>query len=167
MPIFIVNDSHLQRLSPAARRELLQILSSDIAEAKTQFADLAWDPEGNESYPLSVEEAELLISGMPERACNALRVFAENFDGNKGTATFQQLLQATGHTKYENVGGELAWILLRVRTVTGHPDAWIVTWRTKDWKWDEHKQTYTKGKYFITGEAIASLREAIGIQEMR
>jgi len=163
MPTFIVDESVLRRLSPLARRELLQILVGDMEDLRADYADREWDPEGSHSYPLSVEEATHLIQGMPEAACNALRVFAEHYDGKKGTATFQQLLEATGHTKWENVTKQFAWILLRVRSIVGNPDAWIVTWRNRDWKWDEEKQTYTRGKYLINGQAIVSLREAFGI----
>jgi len=160
MPMFIIDDTHLQRLSPAARRELLDLLDAELDTARALFVELDWDPEGTESYPLTVEEATLLLRGMPEPASNSLRVFVDNFDGQRGYATLAQLLDATGHSKFENVGKQLAWILLRVRSVTGHDEAWLVSWHTRDWIWDDDKQTYTDGKYYITEPAVTSLRKA-------
>jgi hypothetical protein len=72
MHTFIVDQKLLQQLSPAARRELLALLTEDLQETKAQFKDYNWDPEGQESYPLSVEEANVLIGGMPEEALNAM-----------------------------------------------------------------------------------------------
>ncbi len=161
MHTFIVDDKLLQRLSPAARREVLALLTDDLQETKAQFHDYNWDPEGQESYPLSVEEAQVLVSGMPEPAVSALRVFIDNVDGDWGYATIEQLLEATGHTKYDNVLKHLSWLLLRLRTVTGNPNAWLVNWHTKDWEWDEAKKTYTKGRYFISSDALLSLKEAL------
>jgi len=161
MHTFIVDQKLLQRLSPAARREVLALLTNDLQETKAQFKDYKWNPEGQESYPLSVEEAQVLISGMPEPAINALRVFIDNIDGDWGYATIEQLLQATGHSKYENVLKHLSWLLLRLRTVTGNPNAWLVNWHTKDWEWDEETKSYSKGRYFISSDALMSLKEAL------
>ena len=162
MHTFIVDHKLLQRLSPAARRELLVLLTDDLQETKAQFKDYNWDPEGQESYPLSVEEAQVLVSGMPDAAINALRVFIDNIDGDWGYATIEQLLEATGHSKYENVLRQLSWLLLRLRTVTGNPNAWLVNWHTKDWEWDEENKSYTKGRYFVSSDALMSLKEVLG-----
>ena len=164
MAMFIVDDGHLQRLSPAARRELLQVLADDAEEVRARYAHREWQPDGIHSYPLNVEEAHLLLNGMPEPARSIMRIFAENFDGERGFASFKELLDVTGHTKVENISRQLAWIELRARTVTGNADAWLVTWRSSDWKWDEKKQAYTRGKYFINGPAVESLREVFEIE---
>ena len=166
MATFILEDRHLERLSPAARRELLQVLGEEFDEVRALYAEREWDPEGNESYPLTVEEACHMIRGMPDAAHHALRIFASNYDDAKrsGTATLRQLLDATGHTKYENVNRQLSWILLRLRSVTGDSDAWLVNWRARDWKWDEEKGTYARGKYFISGPGMEALREAFELE---
>ena len=163
MATFLVEDRHLQRMSPSARRELLKILADDIADATTAYAGLDWNPDGTQSYPLTVEEARLLLAGMPEPAQSVMRTFAENYDGKRGTATMKQLLAATGHTKWENLGKQIAWIELRLRSVSGNPDAWMITWRQRDWNWDESHKTYTRGKYFISATAVDALREAFEI----
>ena len=163
MAMFIVDDGHLARLTPATRRELLLVLAADAEEVRARYAASDWQPDGIQSYPLTVEEAELLVHGIPEPALAALKTFATNYDGKRGTATFKQLLEATGHTKVENIGRQISWIELRLRTVTANHDAWLVTWRQSDWKWDEKKQLYTRGKYFISGPAVESLRQVFGL----
>ena len=36
-------------------------------------------------------------------------------------------------------------------------------WHAKEWVWDEHENTYVRGRYFISGPAIESLRSAFSI----
>lgn len=163
MVMFVVEDRHLQQLSPSSRRELLRVLATEVEEVRAGYAALEWQPDGTQSYPLTEEEARHFLQGMPESARNLLRAFAESFDGNRGAATFRELLKATGHSKVENLGRQISWIELRLRTVTGNHDAWLITWRKSDWKWSEQRQTYTRGKYFINGPAVTALRAAMGI----
>jgi hypothetical protein len=161
MALFIIDEDQLQQLSPAARRELMSVLESDFRETRKYYDDSDWDPEGLDSYPLTIEEAKVLVNGMPEAACKALRVFVDNIDDDRGYANLAQLLDATGHSKVENINRQLAWILLRVRTATGNPDAWLVNWHMRDWIWSEDRQSYTDGKYFITEPALSALRGAL------
>lgn len=165
MHSFTINDDLLNRLSPATRKELLAVLAEDLAILRAKYADTDWDSEGTESYPLTVEEARHLINGMPDPARNALRVFTEHCEGDRGEATIEHLLSATGHTKAENVNKQLAWILLRVRHVTGDQDAWLVNWHAKDWEMDEAQEHYIKGKYFISGRAMTSLLDAFALED--
>ena len=163
MALFIIDDRKLELLSPAARRELLRVFRREMEDLHERFYEPPWNPEGPDSYPLSDEEAVLLIQGMPDNAINVLRVFAESDDGERGTATLAELLAATGHTKFENVNRQLTWILLHLRAVTGNPDAWLINWYAKDWNWDEEQETWTDGLYFITSGAARALRRAFGI----
>ena len=161
MALFIIDEDQLQKLSPAARRELMSVLESDFQETRKYYDDSDWDPEGVDSYPLSIEEAGVLVNGMPEPARKALTVFVENIDEGRGYANLAQLLDVTGHSKAENINRQLAWILLRVRSVTGNPDAWLVNWHMRDWTWSDDQQSYTDGKYFITEPALSALRDVL------
>ena len=161
MALFIIDEDQLQALSPATRRELMNVLEYDFQETRKYYDDSDWDPEGLDSYPLSIEEAEVLVSGIPESARKALKVFVDNIDDDRGYANLAQLLDATGHSKVENINRQLAWILLRVRSVTGNPDAWIVNWHMRDWTWSDDRQSYIDGKYFITEPALSALREVL------
>lgn len=160
MTSFLIDENHLRRLSPSARRELLEVLSDDLAALRADYEVQDWDPEGNESYPLTADEAAVLIRGMPEPAIKALQVFAGD---EQGRAELSQLLEATGYQWYQQLAEEFAWILLRLRTVTGDHDAWLLNWRTQDWVWDADSKTYSKGVYFISSEAINALRSAFGM----
>jgi hypothetical protein len=162
---FFIDESHLQRLTPGARRELLDILSADISDLKTSFRDLSWDPEDNVSYPLSEEEALALIRSLDEPGRKILRVFARNFDGHSGHGELENLLAAGGFERYDDLGQEISLITRQLRGITQNSDAWLINWRARDWQWDEVSQTYTAGAFFISGAAILALREALGIRE--
>jgi hypothetical protein len=162
---FFIDESHLQRLTPGARRELLDILSADISDLKTSFRDLSWDPEDNVSYPLSEEEALALIRSLDESGRKILRVFARNFDGHSGHGELQNLLAAGSYERYDDLGQEISQITRQLRGITQNSDAWLINWRARDWQWDEASQTYTAGAFFIAGAAILALREAFGIRD--
>ena len=154
---FILDETLLDRLSPASRREILDLVAGDISAARQSYIDHEWNPDGDESYPLSVEEARILVKGMPEHATAVIKTF----DGERGTASMTELLNSTGHTKLENIGKAISWIQLRVSTVTGDPEAWLVNWHAEDWIWDEEENRYSDGFYFIGAAAALALREAI------
>lgn len=162
---FFIDESHLQRLTPGARRELLDILSADISNLKTSFRDLSWDPEDNVSYPLSEEEALALIRSLDDPGRKILRVFARNFDGHSGHGELQNLLAAGGYQSYDDLGQEISQITRQLRAISQNSDAWLINWRSRDWQWDEASQTYTAGAFFISGAAILALREAFGIRD--
>ena len=103
----------------------------------------------------------MLVNGMPDSARSALQVFVDHVDNDRGYANLAQLLEAMGHSKAENISRQLAWILLRVRTVTGNSDAWLVNWHMSDWTWSDDRQSYIDGKYFITEPALSTLRDAL------
>ncbi len=163
MTSFIIDESHLQQLSPEARSELLEILGAEIADLKSEFADTDWDPEGNKSYPLTAEEARVLIRGLGQPAKSLLRTFCLNYDGKTGAGELEEMLRATGIEGYEALGQEISAITQRMHGATGNPDAWLFNWHARDWEWDADKNTYLRGRYFISGPAISSLRSAFGI----
>lgn len=163
MASFLITDDHLRRLTPDARREVLTVLGEEIAAALARFESRQWDMDGGQSYPLSLDEAELLVRGMPEPSKQILRVFACNVDGEEGRAELGELLQATGFKHYQQLSQEIAWILLRLRTVTGNSDAWLFNWDQDDWIWDPRSETYSAGTYFISGPATQSLRSVLGV----
>ncbi len=68
MVSFIIDESHLRQLSAEARSELLQIIGAELADLENEFADREWDPEENKSYPLSTDEAKVLIRGLDRPA---------------------------------------------------------------------------------------------------
>ena len=73
---FIIDESHLRKLSPEARSELLQVIGAELSELKSEFAAHEWDPEGNRSYPLNAEEARVLVRGLDNAAKSLLRTFS-------------------------------------------------------------------------------------------
>ena len=163
MVSFIIDESHLRQLSSEARSELLQIIGVELANLKSEFADREWDPEGNKSYPLSADEARVLIRGLGQPAKNLLRTFCLNYDGTVGSGELEEMLHSTGIEGYEDLGHEISVITQRMHGATGNPDAWLFNWHARDWQWDEEKNTYAQGRYFISGPAIDSLRSAFGI----
>lgn len=161
---FYIDESHLDRLSPGARREVLDVLSAQISDLKAEFRDLGWDPEENISYPLSEEDAVALVRALEEPGRNVLRVFARNYDGQHGHGELNALLKAGSFTTYAELGQEISHITRRLRGIVQNNDAWLINWRSRDWHWDEATQTYTAGAFFVSGPAVISLREAFGIR---
>ena len=137
---FIIDQNHLQQLSPEARTELLEILGAEIADLKSEFADTDWDPEGNRSYPLSAEEALVLIRGLGETEKSLLRIFCLNYDGKVGAGDLQELLHSTGIDGYEVLGQEISAITQRMHGATGNPDAWLFNWHARDWEWGRRQE---------------------------
>jgi len=160
---FIIDESHLRQLSAEARSELLQIIGAELADLKSELADRDWDPEGNKSYPLSADEARVLIRGLEQPAKSLLRTFCLNYDGKVGSSELEEMLHSTSLEGYEDLGHEVSVITQRMHSATGNPDAWLFNWHARDWQWDEEKNTYLKGRYFISAPAIESLRTAFGI----
>lgn len=162
---FIIDESHLRQLSAEARSELLQIIGAELADLKSELADREWDPEGNKSYPLSPDEARVLIRGLGQPAKSLLRTFCLHYDGKVGSGELQDMLDSTGIEGYEELGHEVTAITQRMHGATGNPDAWLFNWHARDWEWDEGKNTYVRGRYFISGPAIGALRSAFGLGE--
>jgi len=165
MVSYVIDDEDLRRLSPSARGEVLRLLRGDLDALRRIYAAEDWTPDRDVSYPLSDEEAQLLARGVTHAAREALHVFAQHYDGEVGRASIDQLLKATGHERYEDIGIEIASITQSVRTITGNTDAWLFNWRPEDWDWDEASQHYTAGSYFISGPAVRALRRAFEIDE--
>jgi len=160
---FVIDENHLRQLSAEARSELLQIVGAELSDLKGEFADREWDPEGNKSYPLSADEALVLIRGLAGPAKRLLRQFCLNYDGKVGSAELGHMLELAEIESYEQLGQEVSAITQRMHSATGNADAWLFNWHAKDWQWDEGKNTYVKGRYFISTPAIESLRSAFGI----
>ena len=163
MVSFIIDEHHLRQLSPEARSELLQIIGVELAELENELADRDWDPEGTKSYPLNTDEARVLIRGLGQPAKSLLRTFCLNYDGKTGIGDLPEMLETAGIEGYEELGHEISAITQRMHTATGNPDAWLFNWHALDWEWDEKKSTYAKGRYYISGPAIDSLRSTFGI----
>ena len=167
MVSFIIDESHLRQLSAEARSELLQIIGAELADLKSEFVDREWDPEGNKSYPLSVDEARLLIRGLGRPAKSLLRTFCLNYNGKVGSGELEDMLNSTGIEGYEDLGQEVSAVTQRMHGATGNPEAWLFNWHARDWQWDEGKNTYVRGRYFISAPAIDALRSAFSIGESK
>ena len=163
MVSFIIDESHLRKLSAGTRNELLQVIGAELIELREEFADRDWDPEGNTSYPLSDEEARVLVRGLDHGAKNLLRTFCLNYDGKVGGADLQEMLGAAGIDGYDELSSKISLITQRMHSAAENPDAWLFNWHARDWEWDEHENTYVRGRLFISGPAIESLRRAFSI----
>lgn len=163
MVSFVIDESHLRRLSPSARQELLKLLAADAVQLRAEFAGRDWAPDRDLSYPLTPEEARILIRGISEAGRQMLRVFARSFDGEVGRGEVHALMEATGHDHYEQLSQEISATTQSLRSITGNYDAWLFNFRAEDWVWDEESRNYTRGQYFISGPAILSLRQAFGM----
>lgn len=158
---FVIDESHLRRLTPNARHELLTLLRGEMKDLNAHIQEQDWSPDYDRSYPLTVDEAATLLNSVTESCRAVLQVFADNYDGERGEATLAQLMAASGQDRHEDLAGEIATITQALRNVVGHHDAWIFNWRPEDWSWDEEKQAYVDGRYFMSATPARSLREAL------
>ncbi len=162
---FVIDEALLRKLSPEARREVLDVMHDEVERLAEDVEGVDWDPEGNTSYPLTEDEARRLIRGLVGRSRELLRAFCTDYDadGVVGRADIAALYEATGHDEYGALGREITTITQRLKNITDTHDAWLFNWRARDWQWDEANKTYVKGHYYISGLAIVSLRHAFGI----
>ena len=136
----------------------MSLVADDV---QNSCVDRDWNPESDQFYPLTVEEGNVLLAGMPEHAATMVKLFTDNVDGDRGTASLAELLEATGHSKPENIGKLVSWTQLRVCTATGDPDAGLVNWHPEDWILDEQENLYSAGIYYINAIAAQAIKEAI------
>ncbi len=162
---FVIDEALLRKLSPDARREILDVIADEAERLAEEAEGVDWDPEGNTSYPLTEDEARRLIRGLVGRSRELLRAFCTDYDadGKVGRADIAALYEATGHDDYGALGREITTITQRLKNITDMHDAWLFNWRARDWQWDEANKTYVKGHYYISGPAIVALRRAFGM----
>ena len=167
MVSFVIDEALLRKLSPEARREIVDLLHDEAERLSEGVDGVDWDPEGNISYPLNDDEAHRLIRGLVGRSRELLRAFCNDFDadGVVGRADIAALYQATGHQDYGALGREITAVTQRPKNITDMRDAWLFNWRARDWQWDAATNTYVKGHYFISGPAIVALRHAFSIDD--
>ncbi len=167
MVSFVIDEALLHKLSPEARREILDLLRDEAERLSEGDNGVDWDPEDNISYPLNDDEAHRLIRGLVGRSRELLRAFCTDYDadGVVGRADIAALYQATGHEDYGALGREITTITQRLKNITDMRDAWLFNWRARDWQWDAAKNTYVKGHYYISGPAIVSLRHAFSMAD--
>ena len=108
MVSFIIDENHLRQLSAETRSELLQVIGAEIADLRSEFTDGEWDPEGNKSYPLSADEARVLIRGLGQPGRSLLRAFCLNYDGKVGSSELEEMLNTGGIAGYEQLGQEVS-----------------------------------------------------------
>lgn len=156
----VVDARDLERLSVGARKELLALIGVHAPSVEElDSSDSGWNPEGDHPYPLSLREAKALVRGLSESSRGMLRLFCKNSDGNIGRVTVRELLETTGHADAEHLQKAISGITRRLRTVTGHREAWLLDWENE---WDEERQVYFRSEYFITSPSIRSLSQALG-----
>ncbi len=167
MVSFVIDEALLRKLSPEARREIVDLLCDEAERLSEGDNGVDWDPEGNISYPLNDDEAHRLIRGLVGRSRELLRAFCTDYDadGVVGRADIAALYQATGHEDYGALGREITTITQRLKNITDMHDAWLFNWRARDWQWDAAKNTYVKGHYYISGPAIVALRNAFSMAD--
>ncbi len=161
----VIDVRDLERLSSGAREELLALVGvGGLAAAAPEGAEGAWNPDGDEPYPLSLREAKALVQGLSESSRGMLRLFCKNSDGKIGRVSMRELLETTGHPDAEHLQKSISGITRRLRTVTGQKEAWLLDW---DNEWDEERRTYFRSEYFITSPSIRSLGQVLGSEPTR
>jgi len=159
---FVIDESHLRALTPSARHEILRLVRGDLESLKKRLADIEWYADRGISYPLSSEQAESLLQTQSRELQKALHVFVRNSDEDMGSATLQELMEATGYKDPERLGHDFGALTQSLRNITGESQAWLINWDAATWEWSESEKRYVSGEYYINGPAVFSLRQAFG-----
>ena len=157
---FVIDETHLQRLSTSARRELLKVLEDEISEMRERMHACEWRSDRDTSYPLTLEQALQLVLGEPEHMQRALYVFVQHIENDVGRASLERLMKAAEHPAQEQLSQDFASLTKRLKAISGDDTAWLLNWRAEDWHWNAEQLCYDAGEYFISAPAIHSLRVA-------
>ena len=157
---YVIDETHLQKLSISARRELLKMLENEMSDMRERAEACEWRSDRDLSFPLTLEQALQLIQGEPEHMQRALYVFVEHITNEVGRASLDQLMKAAAYPEQEQLSQDFASLTKRMKAISGDDTAWLLNWRAEDWNWNAKEKRYDAGEYFISGPAIHSLRVA-------
>lgn len=136
----------LQKLSSGARSEVMAVITEGIDE------DIF---EENDEGPtdLSSLQAEKLVRGLSSKSRSVLKVILENSDSSNGF--WCEELASELEVDVTELTGVWSGLTRRIRTVTGSPDAYLISWA-----WDDEKQDYY-GKMHTT--TFKNCKKAVNI----
>jgi hypothetical protein len=135
-----------QAVSASARQEAAQSLT--VVAGPVPADPQARNPRGynwHDVVDLTPGQVEVFMKGCSTRTIAGLRVIAEH-----GPVIHASLLDRAGIENYGHFQGR---VTLRTRTVTGNPEAFLLTW--DDW---QSKANGGTGHYAVTVKTHRSLR---------
>lgn len=136
----------LQKLSSGARSEVMAVITEGIDE------DIF---EENDEGPtdLSSLQAEKLVRGLSSKSRSVLKAILENSNSSNGF--WCEELASELKVDVTELTGVWSGLTRRIRTVTGSPDAYLISWA-----WDDEKQDYY-GKMHTT--TFKNCKKAVNI----
>jgi len=136
----------LQKLSAGARSEVLALIAEGVDED-------VFEENGEGPTDLSSLQAEKLVRGLSSKSRSVLKVILENSDSSNGF--WCEELASELEVDVADLTGVWSGLTRRIRTVTGSPDAYLVSWA-----WDDERQDYY-GKMHTT--TFKNCKKAVNI----
>lgn len=136
----------LQKLSAGARSEIMAVITEGIDE------DI-FEENGEGPTDLSSLQAEKLVRGLSSKSRSVLKAILENSDGSNGF--WCEELASELEVDVTELTGVWSGLTRRIRTVTGSPEAYLISWA-----WDDEKQDYY-GKMHTT--TFKNCKKAVNI----
>lgn len=136
----------LQKLSSGARSEVMAVITEGIDEN-------IFEENGEGPTDLSSLQAEKLVRGLSSKSRSVLKAILENSDSSNGF--WCEELASELEVDVTELTGVWSGLTRRIRTVTGSPDAYLISWA-----WDDEKQDYY-GKMHTT--TFKNCKKAVNI----
>ena len=154
----VIDRADFRRLSSAAQRELLEVLTGKAQEAapkKAEAKGLRW----RVPYDLSSELAQRLVAKLEERHIALLRLFSRK-EGRVGMKEIQKL---TGSQDLREMSELQQEITRRLRHLIDDPEkkATLIHWDFDATKWDEGQTQIVDGVYFVSAGTAKALASAL------
>ena len=125
--IFLSLDD-LQKLSVSARSEVMAIIAEGMDGN-------IFDDNGEGPTDLSSLQSEKLVRGLSSKSRSVLKVILENSDASNGF--WCEDLASELEVDVSDLTGVWSGLTRRIRTVTGSPHAYLISWA-----WDDERQDY-------------------------
>ncbi len=156
----VIDRSDFRRLSSAAQREILEVLTGKAPVAAKQQRQEAKGLRWRVPYDLSEDLAQRLVAKLEPRHLDLLRLFARK-DGRVGMKEVQRLNGASDLRAMTTLQQD---ITRRLRHLIDDPEkkATLIHWDFDATKWDKHKTTIVDGVYFVSEATAKTLGKVLG-----
>lgn len=155
----VLDSQDLQRLSEAARREVLAMLNPPLPTTGPAAPSrrLRW----RAPYDLNEEQAVRLLQALPEKHRARLALFANR----NGRVRIADLMAVSGDSDLRETSAFVKEVTRRLRRLIDDPDkiAQLIQWDFDSTKWDAGRTTIIDGIYYVSTATAHSLRKALGL----
>ena len=145
----VLSETDFKKLSAQAQTEILNLQRGNDNGYINGGADSDFG-----AYDLTPALARQFLNGVSDVTRKFVKVFAEN----RGRAKPDQMLKATGRSKYTELTGITSGITRRLRKISGVREAYLL-----DWDYEGEEAGTWDGEWIVTETTYESLKKYFGI----